>query len=338
MTENERDVVDVLSADHREFDRIFTELEGLRGRGEPDALTRKRELVDEVTIGLVKHSVAEETQVYPRVAKQVDKDEAEHSKHEHAEAEETMKRLERMDAGDPGFDDAVAELIAEIRHHVEHEEGRMFPELRAALSRKELVDMAAQVEAIKRIAPTRAAPDDTERRRDPPGRGSGGQPAGPPAGRRQRTGHEERLTSRAGRVTVEAPSDPRERTGGTDQSPRGSRPAGGRLRRRPARTAEPVAAAREDPCVRMRARAQPARHRDVHVLRRAPAGQLRQAGPLGRTHVGALHLPSVHRPAPDRRGVPPPAVAAHGGLSDSGGRPGSRSAWPRRRAGGTARA
>ncbi len=124
MTESQRDVVDVvdvLTADHREFDRIFTELEGLRGRSEPDALRRKRELVDEVTIGLVKHSVAEETQVYPRVEKQVDKDEAEHSKEEHAEAEETMKRLERMDADDPEFDGAVAELIREIRHHVEHE-------------------------------------------------------------------------------------------------------------------------------------------------------------------------------------------------------------------------
>ncbi len=158
MTDTQRDVVDVLTADHREFDRIFTELEGLRGQTGPDVLTRKRELVDEVTIGLVKHSVAEETQVYPRVEKQVDKQEAEHSKEEHAEAEETMKRLERMDAGDPEFDGAVAELIREIRHHVEHEEGRMFTELRASFTREQLVEMAGKVEAVKKIAPTRAHP------------------------------------------------------------------------------------------------------------------------------------------------------------------------------------
>jgi hemerythrin-like domain-containing protein len=158
MTDTQRDVVDVLTADHREFDRIFTQLEGLRGRTGTDVLERKKELVDEVTIGLVKHSVAEETQVYPRVEKQVDKGEAEHSKEEHAEAEETMKRLERMDPGDPGFDDAVAELIREIRHHVEHEESRMFTELRATFSRDELVEMAQQVETVKKIAPTRAHP------------------------------------------------------------------------------------------------------------------------------------------------------------------------------------
>ena len=158
MTESQRDVVDVLTADHREFDRIFTELEGLRGRSEPDSLRRKRELVDEVTIGLVKHSVAEETQVYPRVEKQVDKEEAEHSKEEHAEAEETLKRLERMDPEDPEFDGAVAELIREIRSHVEHEESRMFTELRASFSRTELVEMAEKVEAVKKIAPTRPHP------------------------------------------------------------------------------------------------------------------------------------------------------------------------------------
>jgi hypothetical protein len=158
MTETQRDVVDLLSADHREFDRTFQQLEQLRGRSDEESLRRKRELVDEVTIGLVKHSVAEETQVYPEVEKKIDKSEAEHSKEEHAEAEETMKALERMDPGDPGFDDAVTELITEIRHHVEEEESRMFTELRASFTREELVDMAEKVEAVKKIAPTRAHP------------------------------------------------------------------------------------------------------------------------------------------------------------------------------------
>ena len=158
MTDTQRDVVELLTADHREFERIFQQLEGLRGATDEQSVRRKRELVDEVTIGLVKHSVAEETQVYPRVEKQVDKEEAEHSKEEHAEAEETMKRLERMDADDPAFDDAVAELIREIRHHAQEEESRMFTELRASFSRDELVDMAEKVEAVKKIAPTRAHP------------------------------------------------------------------------------------------------------------------------------------------------------------------------------------
>ncbi len=158
MTDTQRDVVDLLSADHREFEGLFQQLEALRGATDEASVRRKRELVDEVTIGLVKHSVAEETQVYPEVEKKIDKDEAKRAKKEHAEAEETMKRLERMDADDPGFDSAVAELITEIRHHVEEEESRMFTELRASFSREELVKMAEKVESVKKIAPTRAHP------------------------------------------------------------------------------------------------------------------------------------------------------------------------------------
>jgi hemerythrin-like domain-containing protein len=158
MTGPQRDVVDLLSADHREFDAIFQQLEALVGRTGPEDLQRKRQLVDEVTIGLVKHSVAEETQVYPTVEKQVDEEEAEHSKHEHAQAEETMKLLERMDPSDERFDVEVQTLIREIRHHVEHEEGRMFTELRARFSPEELVQMAEKVEGVKKLAPTRPHP------------------------------------------------------------------------------------------------------------------------------------------------------------------------------------
>src|SRR5688500_4086398 len=79
LTHTQRGGVDRRTADHREFGRIFTGLEGLSGRTGPDVLKRKRELVDEVTIGLVKHSVAEETRVYPRVATEIDKEQAEHS-------------------------------------------------------------------------------------------------------------------------------------------------------------------------------------------------------------------------------------------------------------------
>ncbi|WP_448640312.1 hemerythrin domain-containing protein [Geodermatophilus sp. URMC 63] len=158
MTQTERDVVELLSADHREFDRIFTELEGLLGRTGEDELARKRALVDEVSIGLVKHSVAEETQVYPRVQAEVDAEEAEHAKHDHAQAEETMKRLERLDPSDEQYDTEIRTLVHEIRSHVEHEEGRMFTELKAQFTHDQLVEMARQVERIKAIAPTRPHP------------------------------------------------------------------------------------------------------------------------------------------------------------------------------------
>ena len=69
-----------------------------------------------------------------------------------------MKRLERMDPDDPQFDSEVATLIREIRSHVEHEESRMFTELRATFTREQLVEMAQDVERVKAMAPTRPHP------------------------------------------------------------------------------------------------------------------------------------------------------------------------------------
>jgi hemerythrin-like domain-containing protein len=96
--------------------------------------------------------------VYPRVEAELDRDEAERSKHEHGEAEETMKRLERMQPDDPGFDAEVATLAREIREHVAHEESRMFTELRQAFPPDRLAEMARDVERVKTIAPTRPHP------------------------------------------------------------------------------------------------------------------------------------------------------------------------------------
>ncbi|MBH0122253.1 hemerythrin domain-containing protein [Rhodococcus sp. CX] len=101
MTTSERDVIEVLTHDHREVERMFAELEALHGIGTDEARQRRKDLTDQVTIELVRHSVAEEADVYPAVKKKVSESEAEHAKEEHAEAERTMKRLEGLkpDAG-----------------------------------------------------------------------------------------------------------------------------------------------------------------------------------------------------------------------------------------------
>jgi len=158
MTQTRRDVIDVLTHDHREVEQMFAELEQLRGSTDDAANQRRRELVDSVTIELVRHSVAEETQVYPRVQEKVSAAEAERAKHEHAEAEETMKRLEGLDPEDPAFDQELATLMREIREHVAEEEGQMFPHMRTIFSEDELVEMAEKVEGVKKFAPTRPHP------------------------------------------------------------------------------------------------------------------------------------------------------------------------------------
>ena len=103
MADEQRDVIEVLEHDHREVEEMFAELEALRGASSEEDKERRKTLADQVTIELVRHSVAEEVLVYPEVERKVSKEEAEHAREEHAEAEETLAKLEKLDPDDPGL-------------------------------------------------------------------------------------------------------------------------------------------------------------------------------------------------------------------------------------------
>jgi hemerythrin superfamily protein len=155
----QQDVIEILEQDHREVEGMFRELESLRGASRDEEQTRRKDLTEQVTIELVRHSVAEEVLVYPKVENEVSEEEAEHAREEHAEAEETLHRLEKLDADDPAFDDELATLMEEIRHHIEDEEGQMFAHMRQVIDEGELQSLGERVEAFKKVAPTRPHPN-----------------------------------------------------------------------------------------------------------------------------------------------------------------------------------
>jgi hemerythrin superfamily protein len=159
MADEQRDVIEVLEHDHREVEQMFSELESLRGAATDEAQARRKDLADQVTIELVRHSVAEEVLVYPQVESKVSAEEAERARREHAEAEETLHRMEKLDADDPAFDDELATLMREIREHIAEEEGEMFAHMRRVIDADELCTLGARVEAFKKVAPTRPHPN-----------------------------------------------------------------------------------------------------------------------------------------------------------------------------------
>lgn len=148
-------LIDVIIADHREFERVFAELE--TGQGSPEV---RRGLADHVISGLVRHSVAEEQFMYPAARRALsDGDEiVDHEIEEHADAERVMKDLDGLAADDDGFDEQVRNLIADIRHHLEDEEEDLLPRLREACDDDELEELGEKVLQAKKIAPTRPHP------------------------------------------------------------------------------------------------------------------------------------------------------------------------------------
>ncbi len=153
-TPSRRDVVDVLSSDHREVTSLIAQIWAT------DDPERRRDLADTVISELVRHSVAEEMYVYPAMKEHLpDGAEAvQHDTDEHKELERTMKELESVDPQEERFDQLLRELEATLRDHIEDEESGQFPELRARIPRAELVEMAEKVETAKKVAPTRPHP------------------------------------------------------------------------------------------------------------------------------------------------------------------------------------
>ncbi|GAA2132602.1 hemerythrin domain-containing protein [Glycomyces algeriensis] len=154
-TETDTDLIDVIIQDHRRFQAVFAELEDTTG----DTAFRK-DLADHVIAEIVRHGVAEEQFVYPAARSRLpDGDEiVEHEIEEHAEAEQDMKELEGLGPEDPRFEELLAKMIKDVRHHLDEEEQHLLPRLREACDREELQDLGFKVLAAKEFAPTRPHP------------------------------------------------------------------------------------------------------------------------------------------------------------------------------------
>jgi hemerythrin superfamily protein len=111
------DVVELILADHREFERLLREL---RNRE-----TDRADLLSDLADLLVAHAEAEEREVYPALKRKApeEAEDIEHGAEEHAEGHEALLELLRTDAGDDeAFEEALEELSEALTHHLDEEE------------------------------------------------------------------------------------------------------------------------------------------------------------------------------------------------------------------------
>jgi hemerythrin superfamily protein len=147
-------VIDLLTTDHHEVQELVDEL--LR-TSEPE---KRRELADTIIGELVRHSVAEETIVYPSMLAHLANgaEAVEHDTQEHKQLETIMKEMEDCKVGEPEFLELVGRLQDVLADHVSDEEQEQFPQLRASVPAEQLEAMGGQVAALKKVAPTRPHP------------------------------------------------------------------------------------------------------------------------------------------------------------------------------------
>ncbi|MFF4364677.1 hemerythrin domain-containing protein [Streptomyces sp. NPDC001594] len=148
-------VIDELMADHREVAEMFGRMRSTAGGGQ-----ELRDLIDEVTIELVRHSVAEEQYLYPAVREHVEGGGpmADKEIQDHARVEKILKQLEKMPTDDAQMSPLLRQLMEEVTAHVQDEETNLFPMLRRACTPQQLDELGDKIRRAKSMAPTRPHP------------------------------------------------------------------------------------------------------------------------------------------------------------------------------------
>ncbi len=141
----------MLKNDHKTVEKLFKQFEKT---DESDATTR-RQLVDQMIEELSVHTAIEEQVFYPAVREDVPdtNDTVLEGLEEHHIVKWTLAELQDMDPEHERFEPKVTVLMESVRHHVEEEEGELFPEVRKALGRKRLGQIGDTMEQAKQDAP-----------------------------------------------------------------------------------------------------------------------------------------------------------------------------------------
>ncbi|UZJ32437.1 hemerythrin domain-containing protein [Streptomyces endophytica] len=148
-------IIEELTSDHREVEDLFRRIEAV-----PSGHKDRKNLIDQLTIELVRHSVAEEQYLYPAVREHVADGGALADKEikDHTEVEKILKKLEGCSADDPQLDRLFMTLKDSVTRHVQDEEATLFPQLRAVCSADALDTLGDRIRTAKKLAPTRPHP------------------------------------------------------------------------------------------------------------------------------------------------------------------------------------
>jgi hemerythrin superfamily protein len=135
------EAINMLKEDHDRVEKAFKEFEKL-DREDTEAI---RQLVETVCEDLKVHTTLEEEIFYPAVREAIDdEDIMNEASVEHETAKMLIEQLENMQPDDPNYYATFTVLGEYVMHHVEEEEGEMFP-----AAKKTDIDFEALAQQMK---------------------------------------------------------------------------------------------------------------------------------------------------------------------------------------------
>jgi hypothetical protein len=155
-----RDLTMVLTRQHNQVRALLQQLQALPGHktgGTPQDLAARKSIVDMITVRLARHETAEQQYLWPTVRKAIDHGDvlADQALSQEREGADTLAVLGELEPDTDEFDEAVEQLVAQLRKHVAYE-GQVFALLREAVPGSERERLGRKVEAVGRTGPTRS--------------------------------------------------------------------------------------------------------------------------------------------------------------------------------------
>lgn len=153
------DAVQIIEADHRQVERSFEQFERAVLAGDERGQGRlARKIVRDLSV----HAALEEQVLYPALARAGVAAARLDALEDHHAVKVSLSEIEAMTPRQERFAAKVRLVARTVRRHVQEEEATLLPQLRKALDREALQRLGAELEALRRSAPTRphpAAPD-----------------------------------------------------------------------------------------------------------------------------------------------------------------------------------
>jgi len=137
------DAFNLLKADHRKVEELFEQLESARGQA-------KMRVFEEIKAELELHTHIEETVFYPALEKpKQTHDLTLEAYEEHDVVKKLLQELSRAKTANEEWEAKAKVLQENVEHHVEEEEGELFPKAEAALSEEQIETLGERMEAEK---------------------------------------------------------------------------------------------------------------------------------------------------------------------------------------------
>jgi len=143
---DENDPIALLEADHRRFEDLLKQGEQTTERG----VKSRTALLDALTAALGVHELIEEKVLYPSLKPHAEaRDIVLEGFQEHHVADLLVKELHDTAKDDEQWGAKLKVLKESLEHHIEEEEGTMFPIARQVLSGEELQEVGRRMRTLK---------------------------------------------------------------------------------------------------------------------------------------------------------------------------------------------